>query len=413
MTSDFSGMPINELEIVELKDVHLYAKWVINTYEITFVTNSSHIVDSIILEYGQKIPRPSLYQIGYQLINWYQEDRFSTLWNFEEDRVTQNMILYAKWELVQYTITYYYNGGILADGVNNPTTYNIETENFVLHEPTKEGHSFDGWYRDADFSGERITEIKKGSYGNISLYAKFTIDTFEITILIRGRGRVEPSLGTIENNILVVPYKSSFTLTLIPDDDFVLNRIKVNGEEIDLIDSLQFNEVTSDCLVEVEFVGEEPEILTLKPGSGYRDRVYSIDRSGEKALFLEYYINQPVSAIRDCFLNSPDRIKFYNTNDVELKDSDALGTGYKIKLFDKTYSEIIDEVVVVLLGDVNCDRIINVYDIQSIINHISLTKQITLPEELIAANVAKSNYINVFSVQELILHISQTKLIYG
>src|SRR5690606_19710122 len=131
--------------------------------------------------------------------------------------------------------------------------YNIETENFVLHEPTKEGHSFDGWYRDADFSGERITEIKKGSYGNISLYAKFTIDTFEITILIRGRGRVESSLGTIENNILVVPYKSSFTLTLIPDDDFVLNSIKVNGEEIDLIDSLQFNEVTSDCLVEVEF----------------------------------------------------------------------------------------------------------------------------------------------------------------
>lgn len=413
LTSDFSGMPINELEIVELKDVHLYAKWVINTYEITFVTNSSHIVDSIILEYGQKIPRPSLYQIGYQLINWYQDDSFSTLWNFEEDRVTQNMILYAKWELVQYTITYYYNGGILADGVNNPTTYNIETENFVLHEPTKEGHSFDGWYRDADFSGERITEIKKGSYGNISLYAKFTIDTFEITILIRGRGRVESSLGTIENNILVVPYKSSFTLTLIPDDDFVLNSIKVNGEEIDLIDSLQFNEVTSDCLVEVEFVGEEPEILTLKPGSGYRDRVYSIDRSGEKALFLEYFINQPVSAIRDCFLNSPDRIKFYNTNDVELKDSDALGTGYKIKLFDKTYSEIIDEVVVVLLGDVNCDRIINVYDMQSIINHISLTKQITLPEELIAANVAKSNYINVFSVQELILHISQTKLIYG
>ena len=84
------------------------------------------------------------------------------------------MVLYAKWEVADYTISYEMNGGTNAAG--NPTTYNINSDDIVLATPTKEGASFDGWfynYENGVFSN-RATQISKGSSGNKTLYAKWT-----------------------------------------------------------------------------------------------------------------------------------------------------------------------------------------------------------------------------------------------
>lgn len=73
-----------------------------------------------------------------------------------------------------YSITYELNGGINND--NNPKTYTQDTETILLQSPTREGYSFAGWYRDAEFSLP-ITQIVKGSSGNLTLYAKWEGDT--------------------------------------------------------------------------------------------------------------------------------------------------------------------------------------------------------------------------------------------
>ena len=75
-----------------------------------------------------------------------------------------------------YTITYELDGG--TNHGNNPATYTAATDTIILQAPTKEGYIFAGWYRDAAFTLP-ITQIEKGSSGNITLYAKWENGTQE------------------------------------------------------------------------------------------------------------------------------------------------------------------------------------------------------------------------------------------
>lgn len=69
-----------------------------------------------------------------------------------------------------YKIIYELNGGTNDSG--NPTTYTSATETITLKDPSKEGFIFEGWYADARFN-RKVTEIVKGSTGDITLYAKW------------------------------------------------------------------------------------------------------------------------------------------------------------------------------------------------------------------------------------------------
>ncbi|MDR3340222.1 MAG: InlB B-repeat-containing protein [Candidatus Symbiothrix sp.] len=53
-----------------------------------------------------------------------------------------------------------------------PATYDGSVA-VVIPDPYKEGESFLGWYKNADFSGEKVTSIPAGTEGDITLYAKF------------------------------------------------------------------------------------------------------------------------------------------------------------------------------------------------------------------------------------------------
>ena len=73
--------------------------------------------------------------------------------------------------LTRYTIIYHPDGG--SNHADNPASYTVETETITLKPANKADHIFFGWYASADFSGEKVTEIRKESSGNKELYAKF------------------------------------------------------------------------------------------------------------------------------------------------------------------------------------------------------------------------------------------------
>lgn len=77
--------------------------------------------------------------------------------------------LYAKWVATEYDITYELDGG--TNGAN-PATYDIETATITLAAATKAESTFDGWYSDAELT-TAVTEITLGSYGDLTLYAKW------------------------------------------------------------------------------------------------------------------------------------------------------------------------------------------------------------------------------------------------
>ena len=86
----------------------------------------------------------------------------------------------ANWKKIDYTITYYLNGGEVAENAN-PKTYDIETASFELVNPVKAGYRFTGW-TGTDLESETIiVTIDKGTIGNRSYTATWAEDGYSIT----------------------------------------------------------------------------------------------------------------------------------------------------------------------------------------------------------------------------------------
>ena len=91
----------------------------------------------------------------------------------------KTVTLYAQWSKKQYTIKYVLDGGTISS--ENPTGYYYDTPTIQLAAAAKEGYTFKGWYTDSAFKN-KITKIKKGTRKNYKLYAKWKINTYDISL---------------------------------------------------------------------------------------------------------------------------------------------------------------------------------------------------------------------------------------
>ncbi|EEV19979.1 repeat protein, partial [Treponema vincentii ATCC 35580] len=69
----------------------------------------------------------------------------------------------------------------------------------------KANYTFAGWYEKADFTGEKVTQIGKGSSGNKELWAKF-LENYAITYnLDGGSNHVDnPASYTVETETITL-----------------------------------------------------------------------------------------------------------------------------------------------------------------------------------------------------------------
>ena len=155
------------------KTVTLYAQWKKTKYKITYKLNdgknnsknpkSYYITTSTI-----KLKNPT--RKGYTFKGWYTDSKYKNKITEIQKGSTGNKTLYAKWAKTKYTITYNLNKG--KNDSKNPTKYYITTSTIKLKNPTRKGYTFQGWYTDSKYKN-KITQIKKGSTGNKTLYAKW------------------------------------------------------------------------------------------------------------------------------------------------------------------------------------------------------------------------------------------------
>lgn len=118
---------------------------------------------------------------GYEFKGWMVDMPGGDDVMFEPDAVLDEWIengwirkVYAKYEAIVYSITYHDFGGKHA----NVTSYTYG-KNVRLQSAEKAGYSFQGWYLDEDYS-ERLEEFRFKT-GDISLYAKYKLNTYSIT----------------------------------------------------------------------------------------------------------------------------------------------------------------------------------------------------------------------------------------
>ena len=124
---------------------------------------------------------------AYIFYGWYSDPECEIEYTFGA-MGGENLKLYGYFLPKAFWIMYNLDGGTNAD---NPYAFTIESDTITLIDPTKDGYTFDGWYDNDSFSGSAITEITSGTYQNIVLYAKWTVNQYTMTFDTSGGSLIE------------------------------------------------------------------------------------------------------------------------------------------------------------------------------------------------------------------------------
>ena len=84
-----------------------------------------------------------------------------------------------------------------------------------------------------------------------------------------------------------------------------------------------------------------------------------------------------------------------------------------IKLYNHDYTEVLDTVYVVLVGDTDGDGDITALDANLVIRHIKLVELLEKLPYIVAAETTYSNMITAIEVNLIIRHIKLLELLYN
>lgn len=155
----------------------LYVKWQINQYTISFNSNGGSAVTAITQNYGTTVTQPSNpTKTGYTFAGWYSDSGLTNAYTFST-MPAENITLYAKWTINQYTLSFEENGGSTVTDI----TQNYATSVSAPTPPNKTGYSFGGWYTDVGLT-TTYTFSTMPAY-NQTIYAKWNINQYNVKFM--------------------------------------------------------------------------------------------------------------------------------------------------------------------------------------------------------------------------------------
>ncbi len=196
----------------------LYAKWVAIKPVVSFDTGDGSAVATQTLSYNSTATKPKNPTLtGYTFGGWYADEECTEEFDFET-LIVADITLYAKWNIIEYTVTFITNGGTPIA----PLTTSIK-DSYKVTEPmtTRQYYTLDGWYKDEYFTQKFYfeTEITVDT----TLYAKWTaekasvsfVDTDGVSSVYDEFGAIITARATdIENEFKITaptPYKEGYT----------------------------------------------------------------------------------------------------------------------------------------------------------------------------------------------------------
>lgn len=175
-------------DVVVDKNITLYAKWT-SQYWVAFdAKGGTPTPDTLWMEADSKITKPTTEPslTNGTFLGWFSDDAYKNEWDFEENIVTENITLRAKWSM-EIVVTFNAMGG-----EPTPVQQELEEGEKIVEptEPTKDGHRFIGWYM-AETSGAEWN-FNTGVSASLTLYAYWeeTV-TYTVTFETNGGSEVE------------------------------------------------------------------------------------------------------------------------------------------------------------------------------------------------------------------------------
>ncbi len=158
------------------------ANWTVTKYRISYVLNGGTATNNTTYTVEDQFTLNTPVRTGYTFEGWKGTGI---------DGVQPSVTIYkgstgvrsytAVWKETAYEISYDYGNGSV--DVANPTEYYYTTPTFVLNNPTRAGYTFIGWTgTDIDDMVMNVL-VEKGSTGNRTYTAHYTINSFTIRYL--------------------------------------------------------------------------------------------------------------------------------------------------------------------------------------------------------------------------------------
>lgn len=138
-------------------------------HTVSFVDGFGKTLSTVFVVDGEDATLPSNPQkSGYTFKGW---DKSNT--NIKADTT-----ITATWSIINYSLTFNYDGG----NASNVSSYNVETNDIKVNNPTKEGYTFVGWTGTGLSSLSVDLIIPKGSVLNRVYTANYTINQYTVDL---------------------------------------------------------------------------------------------------------------------------------------------------------------------------------------------------------------------------------------
>lgn len=176
-------------------DLDLYAKFSLTSYAITYHADGGSYSNPASYTIDDAVTFSTASKNGYAFDGWFSEPEFNNEITGITAGSTGEVTLYAKFSAITYNLTYEADGG----SHSNVLTYTVEDEvNFSA--AAKEGYAFDGWYTESEFTNQ-ITSITPGTTGDLTMFAKFSLITYNITYEADGGSHTNSDNYTIHDEV--------------------------------------------------------------------------------------------------------------------------------------------------------------------------------------------------------------------
>lgn len=268
----YNGFSCKENDFVNLKYYGIKGAWCLDSGELSYNLNggTSETISNQQINIingnniGYILTSDSITSIiptreGYDFAGWYMDSNCSDD-NFALGQtVYTNTILYAKWDLINYQISYEDDNinydDLLLDGliIDN---YNVTSSRFTLPILQREGYTFGGWYLDVNetirldnnYISPSIIKSHLGSLQDIKLYIKWiSNDAQQITVnYILGNG-LSPLVEIVSNDDSSLNSYKPITLDDYDDDNSY--QYYFDGWYIDENCTMMFNNI-KDIIVD-------------------------------------------------------------------------------------------------------------------------------------------------------------------
>ena len=187
----------------------LHAQWEANKYTASFNANGGTVgTDSITVTYDSVysgLPTPE--REGHNFNGWYTAQTDGTLIsNDTKVTATSNHTLYAHWTASSYAVDLNLGGGAINSG--NVTSYTYGVGATLPTDITRVGYTFGGWFDNADFDGEAVTNIDATATGAKTYYAKWDANSYNVIFNANG--------GTVDLESTTVTYDGTYGELPVP-----------------------------------------------------------------------------------------------------------------------------------------------------------------------------------------------------